>query len=154
MRIEPVSPAVISALQAALRAEHRAIFGYGALGPKLTGANAQLAYSAERAHRNQRDRTSAQLRTLAAVPAPSAISYPVPTLPSAATARRFARQLENSAATAWRYVIVATTTAEPTQATRPVRDAALTVLTASAVRAMRWAEIIDAGHPTVAFPGI
>lgn len=146
--------AVIAALQAALQAEHRAIYGYGALGPKLTGADAQLAFYAERAHRNQRDRTSAQLRALSVVPSPSAVSYLVPALPNASAARRFARVLEDGAAAAWRFVIVEATTPEPTAVTRPVRDGALTMLTASAVRALRWAETIDAAHPTVAFPGI
>lgn len=145
---------VVAALQAALQAEHRAIYGYAALGPKLTGADAQLAFYTERAHRNQRDRTSAQLRALAVVPSPSAISYAVPALPSAAAARRFARQLEEGAAAAWRFVIVEATTPAPNDVTRPIRDAALTVLSASAVRALRWAETIDPAHPTVAFPGI
>jgi Domain of unknown function (DUF4439) len=147
-------PAVVSALQAALQAEHRAIFGYGALGPKLAGPTAQLAFYAERAHRNQRDRTSTQLRTLSVVPSSSAISYAVPSLPSALAARRFARELEDGAAAAWRFVIAEATAAAPTKVTRPVRDAALTTLTASAVRALHWAETIDAAHPTVAFPGI
>jgi hypothetical protein len=137
-----------------LRAEHRAIYGYAALGPKLVGAQAQLAYSAERAHRNQRDRTSVALRAMSVVPAPSAISYAVPALPTATAARSFAHRLEDGAAAAWRFVIVETTMAEPTDDTRPVRDAALTVLTASSIRAMRWAELIDPAHPTVAFPGI
>ena len=88
------------------------------------------------------------------VPSSSAISYPVPALPNASAARRFARALEDGAAAAWRFVIVEATAPEPTAVTRPVRDAALTMLTASAVRALRWAETIDAAHPTVAFPGI
>jgi Domain of unknown function (DUF4439) len=147
-------PAVVSALQAALAGEHRAVFGYGALGPELAGADAQLAFYAERAHRNQRDRTSAQLRTLAVTPAPSAISYAVPTLTGAAAARRFARRLEDDAAADWRYVIVTATATAPTDVIRPVRDAALAALTASSVRALRWAETIDPARPTVAFPGI
>lgn len=149
-----VSAGVLSSLQAALEAEHRAIYGYGALGPKLTGARAQLAFADERAHRNQRDRTSVLLRTLSAVPSPSAISYALPALPDAAAAGRFARRLEDDAAAAWRYAIVEAAATEPTDLSRAIRDAALAALTASSVRAMRWAQIIDPAHPTVAFPGI
>ena len=149
-----VAPDVVSAVQAALRAEHRAIYGYGALGPKLTGAQAQQAYYAERAHRDLRDRTSLLLRAWSAVPAPSAISYAIPALPDAAAARRFARRLEDDAAAAWRYAIVAAAATAPTAVLATIRDAALNALTATSVRAMRWAEIIDPAHPTAAFPGI
>ena len=149
-----VPAGVVFAMQAAVQAEHRAIYGYGALGPKLTGAQAQLAFYAERAHRDQRDLASARLRAVSVVPSPSAISYAVPVLAGAAAARRFARRLEDGAAAAWRYVIVEATAAPPTAVTRDIADTALTALTASSVRAMRWAEIIDPAHPTVAFPGI
>lgn len=148
------SPAVLAAVQAALQAEHRAVYGYGALGPKLAGVDTALAFRLEREHRNQRDRTSVQLGAWSAVPSPSATSYATPALTTVASARRFARRLEDGAAAAWRYVIVEATATHPDDVTRAVRDAALGALTASSVRAMRWAELIDAAHPTVAFPGI
>jgi hypothetical protein len=147
-------PDSVAALQAALQSEHRAIFGYAALGPVLAGADAARARSDEAAHRNQRDRTAAALRTLRAVPSPSAISYAVPALGTATAAWGFARRLEDEAAAAWRYVIVQASAAAPTDITGPLRTMALTALTASSVRAMRWAVVIDAAHPTVAFPGI
>ena len=146
---------VIAALQTALRAEHQAVFGYAALGPHLVAAEAVTARLDETAHRAQRDRTEADLTRFGVVPVPSAVSYPVPAASATpAGARRFARTLENDAAAAWRYVIDQAALDAPTAVTTPIRAAAVSALTANAVRALRWAELIYPTRPTVAFPGV
>ena len=150
----PASAPIIAALQAALRAEHQAVFGYAALGPRLSAAEGVTARSNEAAHRSQRDRTEAQLTGFGAVPAPSAVSYAVPALTTPGIARRYARTLENDAAAAWRYVIVEAAINVPTTVTAAIRVAAVSALTASAVRALRWSELIEPTHPTVALPGL
>lgn len=148
------SAGIIAALQAALRAEHQAIYGYAALGPHLSVTDGASARYDETSHRSGRDRTAAQLTGFGVTPAPSAISYAVPSLSTPAAARRYARMLENDAAAAWRYVIVQAAVDAPTPVTAAIRAAALSALTASAVRALRWSELIDPTHPTVAFPGL
>ena len=148
-----LATAVVSALQAALQAEHRAIYVYAALGPQLGPTDAVAARANETAHRAQRDRTSMFLRGVGVVPASSAISYVVPAAPTVAAAQRFARTVENAAASAWRYVIAEAATAAPTARIASVRANALTALTACAVRALRWSLRIDPTHPTVPFPG-
>ena len=148
------SAVVIAALESALRAEHQAVYGYAALGPRLSAAEGITARANETAHRSQRDRTEIQLTGFGVVPAPSAVSYAVPALSTPSEVRRYARTLENDAAAAWRFVIFQAAVDAPTDATRPIRAAAVSALTASAIRALRWAELIDPTHPTVALPGL
>ncbi|MBA3524280.1 MAG: DUF4439 domain-containing protein, partial [Geodermatophilaceae bacterium] len=57
-----------------------------------------------------------------------------------------AAQLEDGTATAWRYLLGATDDAE-------LRGTALTALTDSAVRAVRWRLAAGTTPATVAFPG-
>ena len=152
----PNSPSgpIIAALQTALRAEHQAVYGYAALGPHLSAAEGATARADETAHRSQRDRTETQLVSFGVVPAASAVSYSVPGLTTPAAARRYARALENDAAAGWRYVISQAAANAPTDETALIRAAAVSALTASAVRALRWSELIDPTHPTVALPGL
>ncbi len=148
------STTVVAALQAALRAEHQAVFGYAALGPRLSTAQGVTARSYEAAHRSQRDRTQTQLTGFGVVPAASAVSYSVPAMSTSGAARRYARTLENDAAAAWRFVIFQAAIDAPTLVTEPIRASAVSALTATAVRALRWSELIDPTRPTVAFPGL
>ena len=79
---------------------------------------------------------------------PSA-SYPLPfPLTDGGSARQLALRLETATASAWRYLISETGT--PAQ----VRADAVTALTDSTVRAVRWRSAITPAAPTVAFPGI
>src|SRR5436305_1470713 len=57
-----------SAWQAALAAEHEAVFGYGVLGPHVTGSDEQLAISCSSAHEALRDATEADLAGVGLTP--------------------------------------------------------------------------------------
>ena len=166
----PANPAampvgVLSAWQAALAAEHAAIFGYGALGPRLPAADTPLARADEAAHRAVRDATATAVVAAGADPIASRADYPLPhPLDSPLRARRFAVQLETTCASAWRYLLAAASTAPitPTASTTATTAGALLAirrsgqasLTSSAVRAMRWRARVDPAAPTEPFPGI
>ncbi|MDQ6938205.1 MAG: ferritin-like domain-containing protein [Actinomycetota bacterium] len=152
-----LSPAVLAAWQAALRAEHAGVFGYGLLGPRLGAADVALARVCEAAHRARRDTTETAMVAAGVTPSPSDADYPLPfALDSVASAQRLALRLEDAAAAAWRYLIAAAATADGATAgaTSALRAGALVGLADSAVRSMRWRERIDPLRPTEPFPGI
>lgn len=152
-RPSPAPARTLAAWQQALGAEHAAIFGYGRLGPRLDAAGRALARACQRAHLAQRDATMTELAARGADPVRSLAGYPLPDrVESVAAARRLALNLEEAAATAWRFLL-ATAAAEPAAAAE-VRRAAITTLSATAVRAMRWRVLVDPGAPTVPFPGL
>jgi hypothetical protein len=145
--------AVLSAWQAALAAEHAAIFGYGALGPRLEPTDVALARADEAAHRLLRDVTASALVAAGAEPVASLGNYPLPfAIDSTLAARRLALRLEMACASAWRYLLAAAAIESGSLPT--VRVAAQSALTASAVRAVSWRAVIDPSAPTEAFPGI
>ncbi|MEP6851191.1 MAG: DUF4439 domain-containing protein [bacterium] len=153
-----LSDATVAAWQAALGAEHAAVFGYGVLGPHLSAAQAAVARIDEAAHRARRDATSAAMAAVGLDPAPSAANYPSPAVASAASASRLALQLEDDAAAAWRYLI-AVAAAEHSDPGGPgpaaaLRATAVTALSDSAVRGVHWRELLTPRRPTEAFPGI
>ena len=151
-----VSTPVLAAWQAALAAEHAAVYGYGTVGPKLGRADQNLARAFETEHRSLRDHTESTIVALGALPVGARADYP-PSAPitSAAVADVAALQLENDCAAAWRYLLAAAAAAGPsTSATQGARSAGQANLTASAIRAMRWRLRTDPAHPTEAFPGI
>jgi hypothetical protein len=137
----------VPALQAALAAEHAAIFGYGALGARLTGPALVAARSADVAHRDRRDATAALLVDLKAEPAEPERAYRLPfPLDGPAAAMRLAIQLEVATAAAWRSAVP--------EVTGDARGAAVRALSDSAVRAAQWRAKATPGAPaTVPFPG-
>jgi hypothetical protein len=148
----PTAP-VLAAWQAALAAEHAAVFGYGTLGPRLPATDQALARASERAHRAIRDAVATAITGIGATPVTSAPDYPLPfPVTTAARARAYAARLEGDAASAWRYLIA-------TAATGPGVDAAIRIpaqqyLTAAASRGLRWRRLTDPATASVAFPGI
>lgn len=148
----PTSSALDAAWQAALAAEHQAVFGYALLGPQLTGADQQLAVSCSNAHESLRDSTSAAIAAARLTPVPPQADYPaLYPVPDAAAARALAVRLEDAGATAWRYLYLRAASAG-TRA-HALRAAAQQQLTASAVRAARWRAIATPDHATTPFPG-
>jgi Domain of unknown function (DUF4439) len=138
-----------AAWQAALAAEHAAVYGYGVVGPRVTVAEQARARTFEAQHRDLRDRLTIALARAGQSPVGAAPDYPLPfplTAPSAA--RQLALRLETDAAAAWRYVIASAA------ADDPVRTLAQPALTGSAIRAMRWRTEITPLTPTVPFPGL
>lgn len=140
------------AWQAALAAEHEAIFGYELLGPKLTPDQRSLARAAQQAHVDLRNTTSAALSQAGQTPVPPLPDYPaLYPVARAGAAIALAIRLESEAATAWRYwyAQLAAQNGSPT-----LRAQAQAALSASAVRATQWRVVAGARTPTVPFPGI
>jgi hypothetical protein len=92
--VPPTEP--VAALQAALAAEHAAIYGYGVLGARLRGTQQQTARALWEAHRAKRDRLSALLAAQRVEPAAAAAAYRLPVRPtSARAAAQLAAALED-----------------------------------------------------------
>ncbi|GHH88073.1 hypothetical protein GCM10018793_66300 [Streptomyces sulfonofaciens] len=137
----PAEPQEVAAAQAALAAEHAAVYGYGVVGARIgadRGGDARAAYDA---HRARRDGLARTVRDLGAAPRAAAAGYALPfDVPDAAAAARLAARLEDRVAGACADLVRATTGARRRSAADALREAA--------VRAARWR---GAG---VAFPGL
>ncbi|PRY02606.1 ferritin-like domain-containing protein [Allonocardiopsis opalescens] len=146
---ESTADPALAALQTALRAEHAAIFGYGRLGPELSGGRRQRAVRDIEAHRARRDGLRRMVLDRGGVPERAAPAYELPGEPDGAeAAARVAAQLE------W-----ATARAQLALAAVPdpeVRAAAGAALQDSTLRALSWSEAeVPAwpGYPDDAFAG-
>ncbi len=138
-----------TAWQAALTAERAAIYGYGVVGPRVTGAEQQQARDFERQHRVQQEETVAAMSRAGVTPAVAQPAYPpAQSVTDAASARRLAVTLESDAAAAWRFVVA---NAPPGD---PAREGAQAALTACAVRAATWRMTLTPDGPFVPFPGV
>lgn len=154
MSRETVEPAVVAAWQGTLSAEQQAVFGYGLLGPHLSGDQRDLALQSQQAHARLRDATELAIRAAGIDPVAEAADYPaLYPVATAGAARRLAVRLEDDCATAWRvlYLQAASTTAANARA---LRAGAQGALTASAVRATRWRAIESPQRATDPFPGL
>ncbi|NEK86923.1 DUF4439 domain-containing protein [Blastococcus saxobsidens] len=140
-------PADDAALNAALAAEHAAIWGYGVVGAAL-GAGQAAVLAAEIAHRDVRDRVTTLLADRGTEPVPPEGGYalPFPVL-SAVDAAALAVVLEEGVSAAW--VRVLDRTAE-----RSTRELAAEVLGAAEVRAVGWRAAAAQNPTTRAFPGL
>lgn len=144
---------VDAAWRAAVAAEHQAVFGYGLLGPRLSGPDQQLAVAASNAHETLRDTNEAALARAHVAPVPPQADYPaLYPVPDAARARALAVRLEDACAAAWRFLYLQAAS-DPGRAAHPLRRPAQAALTASAVRAARWRARVSPAQPTQAFPG-
>ncbi len=119
-------------LTAALSAEYAAIFAYGPIGVRLTGAEQAAARAAEAAHRTLRDALVLALAGTALPPAAAAYTLPEPVVDRAA-ALRVAIAVEEKTAAVWRAALPVAAEAQ--------RRQALDALTGCAVRATRWRQI-------------
>lgn len=146
--------ALDTAWQAALAAEHQAVFGYALLGPHLSGAQQQLAVSCSDAHETLRDTTTDAIAATGRTPVPTQADYPaLYPVRDAAAARRLAIRLEDDCASGWRYLYLQAASSTGARSTT-LRASAQHALTASAVRATRWRALADPTHATTPFPGI
>jgi hypothetical protein len=133
-------------LDAALAAEHAAIFAYGPIGVRLTGAQAADARAAEAAHRTRRDALVLLLTGNGGTAPAAAASYELPyPVTDAAAALKLAVEIEERIGAVWRAALATTTGAD--------RGRALDALTDCAVRATRWRRTAGVTPVTVAFPG-
>ncbi|MGI5480321.1 ferritin-like domain-containing protein [Streptomyces lavendofoliae] len=136
-----MNEAALEAAQAALAAEHAAVYGYGVVGGRIGDDRAAEATAAHAAHRARRDALTRAVRDLGGRPAASAAAYALPfPVPDAAAAVRLASELEDRVAGVYSDLVRA--------AEGPLRREAASALREAAVRAVRWR------GSGVAFPGL
>jgi hypothetical protein len=135
--------APIAALQAAIGAEHVAIFGYGVLGAHLSGARREEASLIWNSHRARRDRLRAYIQQQGGVPAVAAPAYRLPfAVSSPRTAAQLAARLEDGVVAAY----AGLTGADDAR----LRRYAALAMQEAVVRAVRW----RGSPPGTAFPGL
>jgi Domain of unknown function (DUF4439) len=133
--------APVSALQAALAAEHAAVFGYGVAGANLTGNARSRATADWVAHQVARDTLESMLRARGAQPVAAAVGYQLPvTVRTPADAAALAVILEDRVATAYLGLVAVSGAA--------LRRFGALQVQAAALRAAAWR------GSTVAFPGL
>ncbi|MEU2967121.1 ferritin-like domain-containing protein [Streptomyces ardesiacus] len=131
----------LDALQAALAAEHAAVYGYGVVGGRIGDDRRTEARAAYDAHRARRDALAREVRGLGGKPVAAAAGYALPfSVPDAAAAVRLAAELEDRVAGVYSDLVRAAEGAGRSTAAGALREAA--------VRAARWR------GGSVAFPGL
>jgi hypothetical protein len=136
----------IDALQAAMAAEHAALWAYGLVAAYAPDA-ANTVTDMLTSHQNIRDVTANLLVQAGATPVGPAPAYATPepvTDPKSAMA--LALVIEGDCAAAWRSVIGHTDDST-------LRGTALSALTDSAMRMVTWRKLAKAKVLTVPFPG-
>jgi hypothetical protein len=132
-------------LAAALRAEHAAIFAYGAIGAHLE-ASVDLAQAAELAHRTRRDALLLRLVNKGVTPPPAEPVYALPyAVTDRASALKLAVTVEERSAAIWRLVLPETAGDERKLGLEAVVDCAL--------RATRFRAAAGTTPTTLPFPG-
>ncbi|WNI28891.1 ferritin-like domain-containing protein [Streptomyces sp. ITFR-6] len=133
--------AALKAAQAALAAEHAAVYGYGVAGGRVTAGRRAEATAAHHAHRARRDALVRTVRGLGGEPVAADPAYALPfAVPGPAEAVRLAAVLEDRVADVYSDLVRA--------AEGPLRRDAADALREAAVRAVRWR---GSGIP---FPGL
>jgi uncharacterized protein DUF4439 len=131
----------LKALQAALAAEHAAVYGYGVVGGRIGEARRTEARAAYDAHRARRDALARAVRDLGGTPVSAAAGYALPfAVPDSPAAVRLAAELEDRVAGVYSDLVRATEGEQRRTAAEALREAA--------VRAVRWR------GESVAFPGL
>lgn len=166
----PGQDPVTQALQRVLAAQHAAVYGYPVIGVTLRSAGQlRLARQLEARHRQTRDELMAQLAARRVTPVPAEPSYrAAQPVAGPADAQRWALDLEEDCAGAYRYLLVAPVLAvtartgtTPDGAGAPsaaeqasLRRQALAGLTTTAVTATQWRSLLSPSTPTTPFPGL
>jgi hypothetical protein len=131
----------LTAVQAALAAEHAAVYGYGVVGGRIREGRRTEAKAAYDAHRARRDALVREVRDLGGKPVAASAAYALPfPVPDSATAVRLAAELEERVAGVYSDLVRA--------ATGGLRGTAAEALREAAVRAVRWR------GGSVPFPGL
>ncbi|MFH8475289.1 ferritin-like domain-containing protein [Streptomyces sp. NPDC018000] len=129
------------AAQAALAAEHAAVYGYGVVGGRVADGRRAEATAAYHAHRARRDALVRTVRDLGGEPVAAEAAYALPfAVPDPTAAVRLAALLEDRVAYVYSDLVRA--------AGGPLRREAADALREAAVRAVRWR---GSGVP---FPGL
>ncbi|AZM55868.1 DUF4439 domain-containing protein [Streptomyces sp. WAC 01529] len=131
----------LKAVQAALGAEHAAVYGYGVVGGRVGEGRRDEARTAYDAHRARRDELQRAVRDLGGEPQPADAAYALPfPVPDATAAARLAAELEDRVAGVYSDLVRASSGSRRGSAAGALREAA--------VRAARWR------GGSVAFPGL
>ncbi|GHA47878.1 ferritin-like domain-containing protein [Streptomyces purpurascens] len=131
----------LRALQAALAAEHAAVYGYGVVGGRIGDGQRVEARTAYDAHRARRDALAREVKDLGGRPAAAAAGYALPfPVADAAAAVRLAAEQEDRVAGVYSDLVRAAGGGRRVLAAEALREAA--------VRAVRWR------GESVAFPGL
>lgn len=131
----------LRALQAALAAEHAAVYGYGVVGGRIGDGRRTEAITAYDAHRARRDALVREVKDLGGRPVAASAGYALPfQVPDAAAAVRLAAELEDRVAGVYADLVRAAGGGRRALAAEALREAA--------VRAVRWR------GKSVAFPGL
>ncbi|MFH8451797.1 ferritin-like domain-containing protein [Streptomyces fungicidicus] len=131
----------LRALQAALAAEHAAVYGYGVVGGRIGSDRRTEARTAYDAHRARRDALVRAVKDVGGEPVAAAAGYALPfQVPDAAAAVRLAAELEDRVAGVYGDLVRAGTGERRREAADAMREAA--------VRSVRWS------GRSVAFPGL
>jgi hypothetical protein len=131
----------ISVLQAALAAEHAAVYGYGVAGALLAGQEQGVAMSEWRLHQDARDTLIEMIGRLGATPVAASAAYRLPfTVADAASARRLAAYLEDGVTRAYLGVVAVSNAT--------IRMFGAMAMQGPANRAAAWS------GATTAFPGM
>ncbi|GAA3890628.1 ferritin-like domain-containing protein [Streptomyces lacrimifluminis] len=133
--------AELTALQAALGAEHAAVYGYGVVGGLIGEARRSEARAAYDAHRARRDELARAVRALGGTPVAAAAGYALPfPVSDSDGAVRLAAELEERVAGVYSDLVRATGGERRRTGAEGLREAA--------VRAVRWR------GGSVPFPGL
>ncbi|GLX52019.1 hypothetical protein Shyhy01_49690 [Streptomyces hygroscopicus subsp. hygroscopicus] len=133
--------AELTALQAALAAEHAAVYGYGVVGGRVDDRRRTEAKAAYDAHRARRDALAREVRDLGGRPVAASAAYALPfAVRGPADAVRLAARLEEGVAGVYADLVRSSTGARRASAAAALREAA--------VRAVGWS------GRSVAFPGL
>ncbi|MFC9389952.1 DUF4439 domain-containing protein [Streptomyces venezuelae] len=131
----------LDATQAALAAEHAAVYGYGVVGGRVGAGRRAEATAAYEAHRARRDALRRTVRDLGGTPVVAEAAYALPfRIADPAAAARLAAVLEDRVAGVYSDLVRA--------AEGPQRREAAAALREAAVRAVRWR------GSDVTFPGL
>lgn len=131
----------LRALQAALAAEHAAVYGYGVVGGRIGKERRTEARTAYDAHRARRDALVRAVRDAGGAPVAAAAGYALPfPVPDTAAAVRLAARLEDRVAGVYADLVRASSGERRRGAAEAMREAA--------VRSVRWS------GESVAFPGL
>jgi len=139
--VSKVAERELGALQAALAAEHAAVYGYGVVGGRIREERRAEARAAYDAHRARRDALAREVRDLGGKPVAAAAGYALPfAVTDSESAARLAAELEDRVAGVYSDLVRA--------AEGQRRGTAAAALREAAVRAVRWR------GGSVAFPGL
>jgi hypothetical protein len=131
----------ISVLQAALAAEHAAVYGYGVVGGLLQGQEQGVAMSEWELHQDARDTLIAMISRLGATPVAANAAYSLPfSVDDATSARHLAAVIEDGVTRAYLGVVAVS---DP-----KIRTFGALAMQGPAGRAASWS------GATIAFPGM